>query len=114
LVNLDSKVITFHKKDEKWDSLQQNEYLNLPDLQFFLWCHQNFKLNRGVYNTIDTWFYNYGVNHIIHRRMFILSFLNFVNESSQDQGNQKFLRFGNGGLTSKLHQYMEETENVVH
>lgn len=26
--------------------LKQNEYLNLPDLQFFDWCNQQYRLNR--------------------------------------------------------------------
>lgn len=51
--------ITLKKK-----SLDNSEYLNLPDLQFFLWCQQQYKLNKGVYNTIDSWFYEYGIVHI--------------------------------------------------
>ncbi len=114
MVNLKLKLITDFKNESKRDSIGQNEYLNLPDLQFFLWCNTNFRLNRGVYNTIDSWLFNYGITNIISRRIFFIAFLNFVSDSSSDQGNKKYLRFGNGGLTRKLQQFMEKTENVVH
>ncbi|MFC6603187.1 hypothetical protein ACFQDF_19260 [Ectobacillus funiculus] len=44
------------RKEAGRTSLKQNEYLNLPDLQFFNWCNQQYRLNRGIYNTIDEWF----------------------------------------------------------
>ena len=86
--------------------LKQSRYLNLPDLQFFLWCQHHYKLNRGVYNTIDAWLYDYGIISIIHRRIYIVAFLNFVKENGHNQEAHKFIRFGNGGLGKKLHQFM--------
>jgi hypothetical protein len=86
--------------------LKQSKYLNLPDLQFFLWCQHQYKLNRGVYNTIDAWLYDYGIVSIIHRRIYIVAFLNFVKENEHLQEGNKFIRFGNGGLGKKLHQFI--------
>lgn len=86
--------------------LKRNRDLNLPDLQFFLWCQHHYKLNRGVYNTIDSWLYDFGIVSIIHRRIYIVAFLNFVKENEHMQKGHKFIRFGNGGLAKKLQQFM--------
>lgn len=95
-------------KAEKQKSLRENEYLNLPDLQFFLWCQKNYRINKGVFNTIDNWFYTNGVVSIIHRRIYILAFLEFVKRGDADFKKRKYIRFGNGGLSKKLHQFMNE------
>jgi riboflavin kinase len=83
-------------------SLKQNDYLNLPDLQFFNWCNQQYRINRGVYKTIDQWFYAYGFKEILQRRLYLLSFLRFVLDKKRQSEQQKFIRFGNGGLTKQI------------
>ncbi|WP_248893824.1 hypothetical protein [Bacillus methanolicus] len=88
-----------------------SKYLNLPDLRFFQWCHQQFGLNKGVYNTIDNWFYDYGIVNILHRRIYLLAFLEFVKNTGLKTDNQKFIRFGNGGLIRKLDEFIKEKEN---
>ncbi|MED1471797.1 hypothetical protein [Bacillus salipaludis] len=99
--------ISFSKASVEKGSLKRSEYLNLPDLQFFLWCQHKYKLNRGVYNTIDDWFYNFGIKQVIHRRIYILAFLEFVKENDlKQQEEKKFIRFGNGGLTRTLQQFV--------
>lgn len=109
--NLNSNIVDYYKRNKKGDSIEGNEYVNLPDLQFFLWCNKNFRLNRGIYNTIDSWLYDLGIHHIIVRRIYLIAFLDFVKETLPEERNQKFLRFGNGGLTRKLQQFIDETEN---
>lgn len=94
--------------DSKKKSIDTSEYLNLPDLQFFLWCQQQYKVNKGIYNTIDNWFYEYGIDQIHHRRIYILAFLEFTREEGIDQ--KKYLKFGKGGLTRKLYQFTKNTE----
>ncbi|MGG3694052.1 hypothetical protein [Heyndrickxia ginsengihumi] len=91
--------------------LKQNEYLNLPDLLFFNWCQQQYNVNRGIYNTIDQWFYHYGIKEILPRRLYILSFLRFALDKKLVTDSKKFIRFGNGGLTKQLAVFMTETEN---
>lgn len=93
--------------------LKQSKYLNLPDLQFFLWCQHHYKLNRGVYNTIDAWLYEYGIVSIIHRRIYIVAFLNFIKENEHLQEAHKFIRFGNGGLAKKLHLFMNRIDRLI-
>ncbi|WP_462413303.1 hypothetical protein [Neobacillus sp. Marseille-QA0830] len=88
-------------------SLLDSEYLNLPDLEFYQQCHQLYHINRGVFNTIDYWFFGYGVIHIIYRRIYILAFLDFVKETYPNPTPQKFIKFGHGGLTVKLNEFIK-------
>ncbi len=97
------------KSEAKKETITKNVNLNLPDLQFFLMCQKHYRVNRGVFNTIDAWFYEYGIVSIIHRRTSVLAFLDFVKEADQDSDQQKFIRFGHGGLTSRLQQFMEDS-----
>ena len=90
--------------------LEKSEYLNVPDLQFFLWCQQQYRLNKGIYNTIDSWFYEYGIINIHHRRIYILAFLEFVKD--EGNGQKKYLQFGKGGLTRKLDQFVRSNESA--
>jgi riboflavin kinase len=92
-------------------SLKQNEYLNLPDLQFFNWCNQQYNINRGVYNTVDQWFYDNGLKEILPRRLYILSFLRFVLDKELVSGPQKFIRFGNGGLVKQITEFIKIKDN---
>ena len=54
----------------------QEEIVHLPDIQFVSLCRDNFGLNKGVYNEIDSWFYKNGIKNITNRRKHILQFLN--------------------------------------
>jgi riboflavin kinase len=92
-------------------SLEKSEFLNLPDIEFFLLCERQYRVNKGVYNTIDRWFHQNGIENIIHRRIYLLAFLEFVTESNVKQNHHKYVRFGNGGLTAKLQEFMKETES---
>jgi riboflavin kinase len=78
--------------------------IHLPDLQFVQFCEERFGLNRGVYNTIDSWFYHKGVIDIVNRRKRILHFLENICHSIQ---NSK-LKFGHGGLSSCLSSYWDK------
>ena len=86
------------------NSFETSQYLNLPDLQFFIWCNQQYGVNRGVYNTIEQAFYEYGIVNIYNRRIQLLAFLDFVKDEMQDQ--TKFIRFGHGGLTRKMKEFL--------
>jgi hypothetical protein len=78
--------------------------IHLPDLSFVDFCESNYGINRGVYNTIDAWFYGQGVIDILDRRRYVLSFLEFIKPKSDLGGNFR-QKFGPGGLTIKLHDY---------
>lgn len=75
-----------------------------PDIFFQRTCDENFGINRGVYNTIDNWFYNIGLKNILVRRKEILRFLFYL--SGETNVNQKpKIKFGNGGLSKELNEY---------
>jgi len=91
--------------------LSENIYLNLPDLSFYKKCNDQYRINRGVYNSIDEWFYNYGIINVIHRRMYIVAFLESVlDENMKESGSHTFIRFGHGKLTNRLNEFMENTK----
>lgn len=108
-----SNLFTNEKNRKK--TMKESEFLNLPDLHFFLWCKKKYKINKGVFNTIDSWFYDYGIVPILYRRVHILAFLDFAistdTESSFNSGIHKFLRFGPGGLSRKLNEFIITTES---
>lgn len=54
----------------------QKKIINKTDLHFFRYCEDNFGINRGVYNTIDQWFYK-RISIVLQREDYIL--LNFLN-----------------------------------
>lgn len=74
--------------------------LHLPDLLFFKYCHNNYQINRGIYNTIDSWFYNQGVLDILERRSQIIYFLNYNQKIGFVGG-----KFGKGGLSEQLNEF---------
>lgn len=84
--------------------MRLEEILNLPDLQFNQYCEQRFDVNKGVYNTIDNWFYNQGINSVVERRKTVLQFLY---EITLNEGKVKF---GPGGLTRKLQAFWEKQQ----
>jgi riboflavin kinase len=79
------------------------ETVNIPDLSFINICNEKYGINRGVYNTIDAWFYNQGIHQIIKRRETILSFLEYIKEKYITDNRR--CKFGHGGLTEKLEEY---------
>lgn len=87
--------------------LYDTEYLNLPDLLFYQYCQKNYHLNRGNYHIIDQWFYNKGVPNLIFRRIYMLAFLDYVIKDD-DLVVHKYMKFGKGGLTSKLNEFLQQ------
>jgi riboflavin kinase len=110
--NNHSRVFVEAKKENFFET---SKYLNLPDLQFFNWCNRQYQVNRGVYNTIDQWFYEYGIVNIHFRRIQILAFLDFVRDDMLEK-QPKFIRFGHGGLSKRLNEFMNDfgqSNNVI-
>ena len=81
--------------------------IHLPDLQFVQFCEERFGLNRGIYNTIDSWFFHKGIIDIVNRRKTIVHFLENIAQPTQ---NGK-LKFGHGGLSSYLSAYWDALPN---
>lgn len=79
-----------------------NTLIHLPDLLFVQWCEKEYGINRGVYNTIDFWFYQKGVKEVTQRRRYALNFFLSLNQHSDKKTRVKF---GHGGLTTSLKHY---------
>jgi riboflavin kinase len=110
-----SNDVRLFVETKKENSLETDKYLNLPDLQFFNWCNRQYQVNRGVYNTIDQWFYEYGIVNVHSRRIQILAFLDFVKDEMLEK-QPKYIRFGHGGLTKRLNEFINDygqSNNVI-
>ncbi|MBZ5753403.1 hypothetical protein [Metabacillus rhizolycopersici] len=80
-----------------------DEMIHLTDFSFIQLCNEKYGVNRGIYNTIDSWFYNKGIENILERRRNILFFLESLNEKTETKNLRP--KFGSGGLTLKLQEY---------
>ncbi len=74
------------------------QIIHNTDLEFSSYCRHIYQVNRGIYNTIDSWFYDQGVRNILSRRKKIIEFLNYLQSKHE-------LSFGKGGLTKKLVEF---------
>ena len=110
MINSDLTSIEYFLETVQKQSFQRSRYLNLPELQFFHWCQHQYRINKGVYNTIDSWFFQKGIVSILNRRIYILAFLDFVMKTGQHDNQNKYLRFGNGGLTKALQHFLNYIE----
>lgn len=81
------------------------EIIHWPDFKFAEYCRNHYRVNRGIYNMIDCWLYDHGCQDIGERRRLILLFLASCRDRS-DPGDGKFLKFGKGGLTNSIRQYV--------
>ncbi|MET1029939.1 hypothetical protein [Domibacillus tundrae] len=94
--------------------LKDSTFLNLPNSRFYEWCYEKYGLNRGVFNTIDNWLYEYGIVNVLSRRIYLLAFLDFAEASGIRRGEQKYLKFGHGGLSEKLREFLQVQEDHIY
>ncbi|MCM3078598.1 MULTISPECIES: hypothetical protein [Brevibacillus] len=78
------------------------EKIHLPDFSFCKVCETVYGVNRGIYNTIDSYFYQKGNKDIVVRRQMILSFLQSIGTSQANLNKKSSFKFGHGGLVEKL------------
>jgi riboflavin kinase len=91
-------------------AFQDEELLNIPDLLFSKFCEEKYEINKGVYNTIDHWFYQQGLSRIVERRKTILNFFQYI--CLIENKNTK-VKFGPGGLTTKLKQFWQQGVRIA-
>ncbi|EJL40460.1 hypothetical protein P4U99_19875 [Brevibacillus agri] len=77
--------------------------VHLPDLTFAQHLQREFGINRGVFNTMDAWFYEHGYVEITQRRKLLIEFLRIAREQNR-QGRR--MRFGHGGLAAKMNDFL--------
>lgn len=73
------------------------------DLSFMQFCEKEFGINRGIYNTIDNWFFNIGIKNLLKRRKTIIVFLQGLQK--KDNKPQNKVKFGHGGLSLCLGEF---------
>ena len=83
-----------------------DQLIHLPDLQFAQFCEQHFSVNKGIYNTIDDWFYKKGIVNLLERRRKIFQFMLF------SCSNKEKVKFGPGGLAKALEDFWSR-ENII-
>lgn len=84
--------------------------LHLPDLDFVRKAEEKFQVNRGIYNTIDAWFYKNGLEDIVKRRSHITQFLTYSSEALLEEKEKQAKRIlFPSGLTSALESYAGKT-----
>ncbi|MFD0679817.1 MULTISPECIES: RNA-binding protein [unclassified Paenibacillus] len=93
-------------------ALSESEVQHLPDIQFVNYCYQTFGLNRGIYNTIDQWLYDFGFRDIVGRRELTIAFLNDVQKKNGKERTGTILRFGKGGLTKQLYDFIHFPQRI--
>ena len=76
--------------------------IHLPDIRFSRYCLEKFRLNRGVYNTIDMWLYDHGFREVAERRRLALAFLEFHCRNEPAGEGAAFCKFGKGHLVERL------------
>jgi riboflavin kinase len=79
--------------------------IHLTDFAFAKLCENKFGINRGIYNTIDSTFYEKGIRDIISRRKTIISFLTITVGISGDLKHHQH-KFGHGGLSLKINEFL--------
>ncbi len=81
----------------------------MPDLTFVRFCEEKYGINRGIYNTVDQWFYEQGIERIVKRRKIILDFFKSLELNGNEDGK---VRFGSKGLKERLGHFFEALELV--
>ncbi|VEF46641.1 RNA-binding riboflavin kinase [Bacillus freudenreichii] len=105
-MNIDKVNIVSVSEYERYDRL-----VNLPDLEFTSLCRRKYSINRGVFNVIDDWFFNYGMTNIAARRKTILQFLAYVYEKKKPKQSEMYLQFGKGGIKNHLYYFTDKCLN---
>lgn len=89
------------------NQLRKMDPVHLPDKQFVDWCAESYLINRGVFNVIDSWFFENGVQDVIRRRKIIVQFLNYLKADGNNPEDKKFLKFGKGGVKHSLEKFVK-------
>jgi hypothetical protein len=95
--------------------IDKAQIIHCTDMLFQRYCQKKYGINRGVYNTLELWFYNQGIIDIRFRRHIILEFMEYLSRRQEQAMNAKgTVKFGNGGLVQTLdHFWNDEGRKIV-
>lgn len=86
--------------------------IHLPDKKFVDWCFEHYSINRGVFNVIDNWFFEYGIHNIINRRTTMIEYLKYLQANESQTCNKKYFQFGKGGVKNSLYYFVKKCQNI--
>lgn len=89
------------------------EYIQIPELHFIKLCTQKYKINKGIYYTVDNWFYHFGVRSLVGRRIYIIAYLEYLLEHGGYDLQSKYLKFGSGGLVKSLKEFIADKDAQI-
>lgn len=90
-----------------FSTVEQPQF-HIPDLLFCQLIQEQFQINRGIYNTVDIWFWKKGVYEVLQRRECIFHFFKKKRKEVADQDSR--LKFGSGGLAKELEEFWIESQ----
>lgn len=105
--------LTEHLQNLNAEKLVELDVLHYPDLQFFKLCYERFGVNRGVFNTIDNWLYEHGATNVYSRRKLVIDFLHYAVRLQPTNERTKFIKFGQGTLTTRLMEFVISTKHYA-
>lgn len=88
------------------------ELTQLLDFEFTQHCHITYKVTSNLYNSIDRFFYDYGLKKVEERRKHLLSFLEYSQAGRKHSDLQ--LGFGQKGLKPQIEEYLQDSFVVLY
>ncbi|PIC68983.1 hypothetical protein CSV67_16115 [Sporosarcina sp. P2] len=86
---------------------EMEDLFHLPDRRFFDWCAKSYFINRGIFNVIDSWLFDYGMKDIVSRRKAMDHYLRYLLLHGFYNEKKHFLQFGKNGVTESLSSFAE-------
>lgn len=90
---------------------QLQHIIQQPDLLFFQYCEQHFRVNKGVFHTIDCQLYEMGFHKVKKRRYIMVQFL--CRAQQQLEHTTKYIKFGHGNLRKAIDDFLEQHEQLA-
>lgn len=87
---------------------QVEQIIHLPDKRFVDWCGEHYAINRGVFNVIDRWFFDYGLTNILQRRQAMVQFLQHFHTVNKVDSKKMYVQFGKGGVKKSLYYFVNQ------
>lgn len=94
----------FGKHKKLYLNLLNSKELSYPDLAFARLCEERFRVNRGIYNIVDNYFFENGYEIVEQRREKTIQFLNWVTVLLPKSEN---IKFGNNGVSEQLNFFLK-------
>ena len=95
----------------QWRQLQLQQIIQQPDLLFFQYCQQHFRVNKGVFHTIDCQLYEMGFEKVKKRRYIMVQFLNYAQQTAEQ--SSKYIKFGHGNLRKAIDEFLAQHEQFA-